>query len=233
MADIESAIVDAILAGRVRPGARLGESDLAALYGVSRTRVREAMMRLQARGVVVVEARKGWFVAEPSPKEAAQVFQTRRILESGMAGALAPLSQAQRHRLHRHLEQERAALDGGDQRQATYLMGDFHIRLAEFLGNPVLERILRDLTARTILISMLSQTPAELEASHRGHRAIAEALAAGDTAAASRLMVEHIDEVEEGLALQRPPPDRLEALRRQLLAPELPQSPNPIEGVSS
>ena len=63
---IADRIVDAILAGRLAPGQRLGEQALADLFGCSRTLVREAMARLSARGMVEVNARRGWFVVQPS-----------------------------------------------------------------------------------------------------------------------------------------------------------------------
>ncbi len=216
MQDIETAIVDAILAGRMRPGARLGESELARLFNVSRTRVREAMMGLQSRKVVEVRARKGWYVVDPSPEEARFVFQARRVIESGLVAALAPPTREQCERLRAHLAAERAALDAGNQHLATCLMGDFHILLAQMFGNPMLAGILTDLTARTILISMLSQTAVETEASHDGHRRIVEALEAHDLARAARLMIEHIDEVEQGLDLAGPRADAAEELRRIL-----------------
>jgi DNA-binding FadR family transcriptional regulator len=57
---IADRIVDAILAGRIGAGQHLGEQALADLFGVSRTLVREALGRLSARGMVEVNARRGW-----------------------------------------------------------------------------------------------------------------------------------------------------------------------------
>ncbi len=57
------------------PGARLGEGELASLFNVSRTLVREALMRLASRHIVEVRSRRGWFVVEPSSTEAKRVFE--------------------------------------------------------------------------------------------------------------------------------------------------------------
>ncbi len=65
----------------------------------------------------------------------------------------------------------------GDRQRLTCLMGDFHIRIAELGGNPILVDILRDLTARTILISMLYQSEFHAVQSHEGHCRIFEAMA--------------------------------------------------------
>ncbi|WP_020185045.1 GntR family transcriptional regulator [Methylopila sp. 73B] len=221
--DIEASVIDAILAGRIRPGTRLGETKLAALYGVSRTLVREAMMRLETRGVVEVSARRGWFVVEPSAAEAAHAFHARRVVEAGMlhtAGQLGPEALAS---LRRHVEAERAAIGQGDVHARTCLLGDFHIHLAEAIGNPVLVAILRDLTARTILISMMYQSTDRAVESSREHDGILEALEAGDNARAVALMVAHIDHVQSGLDLSTPQ-DPLAGLR-EILSPDGPRRP--------
>ncbi|MCY1669157.1 GntR family transcriptional regulator [Rhizobium sp. SL86] len=212
---IDKAIVDAILSARIQPGARLNENQLATLFSVSRTRVREAMMRLEARCIVTVSPRRGWFVAEPSAEEARHVYGARRIVEYGLLRSMPALSEADRAALHQHLEEERQAIAAGDRQRLTCLMGDFHIRLAEIAGNPVLREVLRDLTARTILISLLYQSEFHALQSHEGHCAIVTALEAGEPEAAAALAIQHLDEVEEGLDLTRRP-DPLADLRRSL-----------------
>ncbi|WP_062213336.1 GntR family transcriptional regulator [Aureimonas sp. AU12] len=216
---IEDTILASIFAHRVGPGSRLGEAELAALFGVSRTLVREAMMRLQARLIVEVRPRRGWFVREPSADEARQVFQARRVVEAGLMRAIGPAPAPERlAAIVEHLEQERAALAAGDGPTLICLMGDFHIRLAAHFGNPVLADILRDLTARTILISMLYQSEEHAEESHRGHCLIFEAVRAGDREEAASLAVRHLDEVEAGLRLDLTR-DPLCDLRRSLDLP--------------
>src|SRR5213592_4963221 len=83
-ANIAERIVESILARKLRPGERLGEQELAELFAVSRTLVREALMQLQARGFVEVRTRKGWYVVEPSIEEARDAFAARRAVEGGM-----------------------------------------------------------------------------------------------------------------------------------------------------
>ena len=66
-------VIESILTRQIRPGERLGEQELADLFGVSRTLVREALIKLQARGFVAVRPRSGWYVAEPSFDEALEI----------------------------------------------------------------------------------------------------------------------------------------------------------------
>ena len=82
--EISARIVEAVMAQRLAPGARLGEQQLGMLFDCSRTIVREALTRLAARGIVTVSARRGWFVIEPSQDEAREAFEARRVIESGL-----------------------------------------------------------------------------------------------------------------------------------------------------
>lgn len=224
-ASIEQSIVLGILAGRIKPGTRLGESQLATIFSVSRTRVREALMRLEARCIVQVSPRRGWYVVEPSAEEAMMVYGARRALESGLIRSIQPLTEESCEILRAHLAEEKAAIAAGDRQRLTYLMGDFHIRIAELCGNAVLIDMLRDLTARTLLISMQYQSDFQARQSHEGHCRIAEALEAGDMLRAAELSVTHLDEVEAGLDLTTRP-DPLSDLRRSLSLPPL-ASPRP------
>ena len=216
---IDTAIVDAILCARIKPGARLNENQLASLYGVSRTRDREAMMRLEARCIVKVSPRRGWFVVEPSAEEAMHVYGARRVVEAALLRSMAPIGQVGLERLDAHLESEKQAIAEGDRQRLTCLMGDFHIVIAELSANPVLTEILRDLTARTILISLLYQSEFHAMQSHLGHCRIVEAIRAQDFAEAANLAIRHLDEVEEGLDLSRKP-DPLADLRQTLQVPQ-------------
>ena len=106
----------------------------------------------------------------------------------------------------------------GDRQRLTCLMGDFHIRIAELAGNTVLIEILRDLTARTILISMLYQSDFHAMQSHLGHCRIVEAMEKRDFPEAATLSIQHLDEVETGLDLTERS-DPLAELRNSLSLP--------------
>jgi len=214
---IADRIVDAILAGRLAPGQRLGEQALADLFGVSRTLVREAMARLSARGMVEVNARRGWFVVQPSLDEAREAFGARLALETGLLHGLAgPLPPASLQRLKDHVADERAAIAGGDAGERSWLLGDFHVCLAECAGNSLLADILKDLTARTTLIATLYQSTHAAGASNAEHALIVAALEAGDTALAIERLRAHIGSVCEHLGQQATADDPLAPLRAAL-----------------
>ncbi|AMJ63365.1 GntR family transcriptional regulator [Bosea sp. PAMC 26642] len=196
---IDRIIVDAILAGRIRAGTRLGEQALATLFGVSRTSVREALIRLETRGIVQVSPRRGWFVIEPSLEEAQEAFQARRAIEMGILRTIETVEPTVIAKLKDHIAREREAIASNDAGARSYLLGDFHVCLVEAFGNRILADILRDLTARTVLISALYQSDHDATESCDEHEHITEVLASGDLKRAAELMIDHIGNVEAGL----------------------------------
>jgi DNA-binding GntR family transcriptional regulator len=217
---IASHVVDAILSGRIAPGQRLGEQELADVFGVSRTLVREAMARLSARGMVEVSSRRGWFVVQPSRADAAEAFSARIAIETGMLASLArPLPRTKLARLKAHYKAEQAAIKGADAGNRSYLLGDFHVCLAECVSGPLLADILRDLTARTTLVATLFQSTHDAALSCSEHVAIVAALERGDTPGAAELMRAHIGAVAAALGSPAPQADPLAPLRQALQAP--------------
>lgn len=79
---------EAILEGKLEPGRRLMEIQLAEELGVSRTPVREAIRKLELEGLVIMVARKGAYVADVSVKDMIEVLEIRGALE-GLAASLA------------------------------------------------------------------------------------------------------------------------------------------------
>ena len=190
--DIAQRIIEAVLAQRLAPGTRLGEQSLSMLFDCSRTLVREALVRLAARGIVTVSSRRGWYVVQPSHDEARDAFEARRVIETGLIRSARDIDKNALRRLRQHLKQEQAALKGDDVGQRSYLLGDFHVCLAECLGNQLLADTLRDFTARTTLIAMRYQSPEDAAQSCAEHVQIVQALEEGDLPRAEQLMAAHL-----------------------------------------
>jgi DNA-binding GntR family transcriptional regulator len=199
--EISDRIIEAVMAQKLAPGARLGEQQLAMLFDCSRTIVREALTRLAARGIVTVSARRGWYVIEPSQDEAREAFEARRVIESGLIRSTKTVDKAAIKQLKAHLAREKAAVKGNDVGARSFLLGDFHVCLAECLGNSLLADTLRDFTARTTLIAMLYQSSHDAAQSCEDHVQIVAALEKGDLARAEALMAEHIGTVQAHLRL--------------------------------
>ncbi len=186
---------------RLLPGAKLVEQKLATEFGVSRTLIRQALFRLSQNHLVRMKPARGAFVAAPSADEARQVFAVRRMLEAGMVRSfMAQVQLGHIEALQDHIAREADAVAQGDRRDRTVLLGDFHVLIAQLLGNTVLAHMLSDLNSRCALITMLYQTDADASHSQEEHRAIVQAIQSGDEALVLRLMDEHLCHVEAALA---------------------------------
>lgn len=193
LAAIQARIVD----GELAPGTKLVEEELAAAHGVSRGPLREALRRLQARRLVEVVPNVGARVVELSREELQAVYEAREALE-GMACRLAAARiQAD------EIEALRALLDTHQQSlQAhtthAYLQEegnyDFHYRIAQASGNPVLVSMLCDDLYHVIRMyrRRMDASDGRSEQALNEHQQIVAALAAGDGELAELLMRRHV-----------------------------------------
>jgi DNA-binding GntR family transcriptional regulator len=201
---IVEALTRAIVEHRLHPGTKLAEQKLADHFGVSRTLVRQALFQLSQNRLITLEPARGAFVAAPTASEARQVFAVRRMLEIEMTRAFVREATPARLRaLREHVAQEKAALARDDAAGRNELLGDFHVRMAELMGNEVLAQMLGELISRCALITLMYQTASAAEHSSEEHAEIVKALAARDEALAVRLMDEHLQHVEQGLTFDR------------------------------
>jgi len=204
---IVDALTKAIVEHRLHPGTKLAEQKLADHFGVSRTLIRQALFQLVQKRLIRMEPARGAFVATPSSDEARQVFAVRRMLEVEMTRSFVRnVTPAQIKALKDHVAEEKAAVSRGDVPGRTDLLGDFHVRMAELMGNAVLAQILSELISRCALITLMYQSSNAAEHSAEEHAEILKAIAAKDEALAVKLMDEHLRHVEEGLTLDRKVP---------------------------
>src|SRR5262252_1232982 len=78
-------VINAVVEQRLAPRTQLKEERLARIFGISRTRIRKVLGRLSGEGVVTLEPNRGAFVSEPTVKDARDVFEARRAVESWIA----------------------------------------------------------------------------------------------------------------------------------------------------
>ena len=189
---IVDSITTAIVERRLMPGTKLVEQQIADIFGVSRTLVRQALNQLKSDRLVTLEPARGAFVAKPSVQEARQVFEVRAMLEAAMLRQLcAVITDAQIAELRQHVKAEAAAVARTDVSGRTRLLADFHVVLARMLGNQVLAEMLEDLLTRSSLIALMYQSSHSAEHSQAEHVAIVDALDKRDARAAVRLMESH------------------------------------------
>ncbi|GAP38973.1 GntR family transcriptional regulator [Piscinibacter sakaiensis] len=211
---IVESITTAIIERRLQPGTRLVEQQIADIFQVSRTLVRQALNQLSRDHLVTLEPARGAFVARPSVEEARQVFEVRKMVEAALVRRLcAVITDAQVAELRRHLHAERDAVRRTDVGGRTRLLADFHVLLARQLGNEVLAQLLADLLSRSSLIALMYQSAHSAEHSQDEHVAIVDALERRDARAAVRLLEGHLGNVERNLRLHPREHDLAAALR--------------------
>ncbi len=204
---IVEALTRAIVEHRLQPGTKLAEQKLADHFGVSRTLVRQALFQLAQNRLVTLEPARGAFVSTRGHGGVVAAPIVRRMLETEMTRAFVPtVTPAKIKALRAHVASEKAAMGTADASSRTELLGDFHVRMAELMGNEVLAQMLGDLISRCALITLMYQSASAAEHSHEEHGDIVAALAARDEALAVSLMQAHLEHVEASLTFDRKRP---------------------------
>jgi DNA-binding GntR family transcriptional regulator len=187
---------DAIIHGRLRPGARLSEVELSQEFGMSRSPIREAFVQLAQEGFVERSETGRVYVRPLDLDEAKQLYVVRANLEALTARLAAEnITRRQTHQLEVNIEAMQAACEAGDAAAAMACGAEFHRVIIEASGNRPLEETLGGLRARTsryrfILASQNEFKPARV----REHQRIVSALRAQSPDRAVLAMLTHIEE---------------------------------------
>jgi DNA-binding GntR family transcriptional regulator len=185
----------AILAGVFKPGDRLVEADLCARLGVSRPSVREALRSLEAEGLVTIIPNRGPQIPVLTWERAAEIYRVRALLE-GEAAALCAVNAtpAQVKALRTALGLFGKAVTAGDGARRLSTTAEFYRLMQEAAGNMLIDDLLRRLTARINFLRAQSMSRRDrAQSSLREMRAILQAIAKGDAAAARRAAEHHVE----------------------------------------
>ena len=206
---IYKALRNAMIEQALMPGAKLPEDAIGERFGASRTIVRHALERLAAEGLVELRRNRGAVVASPSWDEARDIFDVRigleRLIVSRLVGRLTP---EQIKVLEALVDSEERAR-GNNEPLSIRLATEFHIVLAEMTGSPVLAGYISEIASRCGLILALYSRPHSSDCAVSEHRAVITALASGNAARATAIMVEHLEAVaSRALIVPRPQKER-------------------------
>ncbi len=197
---VRHAIVEAVLSHRLPPGTRLVETRLCEAFGVNRTLLRRVFVRLAGDRIIELQHNKGAIIAQPRPEEMRQVLEARQLIENGILRALGKKATPESLAVVRNLvKQEQAAYQAGDWSKWVRLSGEYHLQVAQLLGNTELVDILRGLLARTTLTFALYYSLGNNVCSFDEHNDILKALETGDSERACCLMDAHLHGVEAKL----------------------------------
>lgn len=199
-----AAIREAVRDGTLQPGRLYSAYQIADYLGVSRSPVREALMRLAEAGLVEFERNRGFRVVLPGPRDLAEVFQLRLLLEVPAARRAAARASGD---LVAELRAELAGMRraAADHAEPRFMRHDqrLHALIIASAGNSRLVRLvdsLRDLT-RLLGASTVDRSR-NLDDITQEHVPILDAIAAGDPAAAGRAMAHHVSHTGRLLVAQ-------------------------------
>ena len=190
-----------IINGDFASGFQLRQDALAAEFGVSRIPVREALMQLEAEGLVKIHPHRGAIVSELSTAEIEELFELRAILEPRLLKASAPrLNGDDSGRLHAILQEFSLALEAQHVSRWGELNTELHMVLYRHAGQPrslsIVANLLQECDRHTRLQLSLAGKRERAEAEHAE---LIRLCAGGEVRAACALLKNHIENAGQSL----------------------------------
>ena len=192
---VTSALRDAILSGRLMPGERLAQAELARQLGVSRIPLRDALRRLGEEALVRIDGRRGAWVTALSKRDIAEIYELRIMLEGrciryaveNLSGGqeMAAVLELSKHMdtSHRHASEGRAA------------RRRFYDVLYSHAGRPRMHRLIMQLRDNVGRYHLLQDT----DLSHAAHSQVRRCMEDGDPDGAALAVTAHLEEARDDL----------------------------------
>jgi DNA-binding GntR family transcriptional regulator len=191
--NIVEIISEAIFAGKMKPGERVNESELARELQVSRAPIREALQQLQEQGLIINHPRRGMFVVHLEDEDFQKINSIRLILEAeALRLARANLNQTAHNKLAQILERmERSETAAPSVRVRLDL--EFHKTIWNLTRNEFMERTLSSLTAPLFAYGVIRAMKAD-KVRHiiHSHRPLLEFLSGKINAPAESVLADHL-----------------------------------------
>jgi DNA-binding GntR family transcriptional regulator len=207
-------IKDAITTLQFRPGDPVIEGDLARRLGISKTPVRNALVRLEQEGLVQTLPFRGTFVSEVSIRDVQELYEVRAALEEvAIRRVMTGLEDADLAILRSALSQTRALLREGHLEESFEAIREFHEALVGLSGNHWLIEMYAGLADHLARVrNICGHIPGRVEKSSEEHARILRALESGDQGEAVTALRDHLDSLARDysgaaagvLSLERP-----------------------------
>jgi DNA-binding GntR family transcriptional regulator len=192
-------IKEAIVTFKVRPGEILTTGGLAEQLNISRTPVREALLRLQLDGLVTLLPQKGAEVNNITADDIREIYELRIILESyATEVAVTKLTDADLSNLESIMQTAEDAFQRGERKFASDTARELHNILIAKVNNQRMRKLLDELDDHYKRIRLVSTLiPGRLEKSFEQHKVIVAALKARDSAGSEKAMADHLISVRD------------------------------------
>jgi len=185
---------EAILNGKLKPGDRLVERELAEQLGVSRTPVREALRKLELENLVTHIPRKGVVVSEISREDIIEILDIRACLEGLVARIAAEkVTKQDIEELRSYLEKMKKAVQEGKNDELNRLHDEFNKKVLNIAGSPRLSQMISSLSDYINRFTKIGYSiPGRTDAAMKEHAELIEALAARNPVLAEQIAEDHI-----------------------------------------
>ncbi|MFF9866466.1 GntR family transcriptional regulator [Streptomyces sp. NPDC013953] len=191
-------VKQAVLDRRYQGGTLLTEGELAEAVGVSRTPVREALLKLEMEGLLKLYPKKGALVLAVSAQEIADVVETRLLVEEFAVRRAVPASARLIERLEALLEEQRRHAENGDLAAVAVTDRSFHAEIVRHAGNEILSRLYDQMRDRQLRmgVAVMEAHPDRIAKNIAEHAEILGALRTGDAEGAARCVHRHVSRVK-------------------------------------
>ncbi len=183
-------IKDAVVTGRLKPGERVPEQEIAESFGISRTPIREAFRQLESEGFITVTPRKGAVVSPITDKDVSEFYAIKSLLEGFAAKtACLTLTPKELKKLETLNAQMEKYAERDDVKGFFRLDNQFHDTFLKACGNEKLCNLIHQLVQQfeRFRITALA-LPGRMRDSVRQHNEIIEAFKTGNTALVETLV---------------------------------------------
>jgi DNA-binding GntR family transcriptional regulator len=189
---------DALVDLTIPPGAALRENDLAQRLGISKTPIREALVRLERDGLVELIPYRGARARTYSADDLRQIFELRELIEGDCVRRAANRSNAfDLRRLAKNVDESEDALRKGSMEEVAQLLDEFDELLLAQLDNRFISDLIDRIRLHLRRIGRLAVSPRRFSASVAQHRAVCDAIVQHRPSQADRLFKEHLGNVLE------------------------------------
>ncbi|QEV19154.1 GntR family transcriptional regulator [Streptomyces alboniger] len=184
----------AVLERRYEGGTLLTEGELAEAVGVSRTPVREALLKLEVEGLLRLYPKKGALVLPVSAQEITDVVETRLLVETHAVRKAVPAPTGLVERLEGLLSRQREQAAAGDLAGAAVTDRCFHAEIVRSGGNEILSRLYDQLRDRQLRmgVAVMHSHPDRIAKTLSEHEEILAALRCGDAEVAVSVVTRHV-----------------------------------------
>ncbi len=193
--DLVAALQEDIVLGRLPPGARLVEEELAERFDTKRHVVRAAFGELERAGLIERRRNRGASVRQLTPDDVNRIYAVREILERGAAAQIElPLGKTLLAPIEAAQARHDRAVAAGDAKAVFRANFEFHDALFAACGNPYLARAIDDFRKKTHVVwSYAIVKPEYFRNAQREHRAMIKALKDGDRRRLVELCAAHLN----------------------------------------